>query len=154
MKNSLLLLSVAAWALGNALLAAEPQGLEYHLSRIAGEKAARCGSFRRPPVSWPRGPDELSREESRTVAQCLTAARRQKRGFLFSVETPGADVSVAGGLVAGPSGAIRRFYYRIGCRPRRDDEAGPGPKCDEQFTTTACPLPKTAGALDPNMVCR
>jgi hypothetical protein len=125
--SRLVLLSLAAMGPSDFALAAEQSMVEHHLIPIASESAARCGMFRRAPASLP-GPVLLSREESRTVSQCITAAHRQRRGFFFSVETPGADVSLAGGLVGEPSGAIRQFHYRVGCRPRRDDEPGLGPK--------------------------
>jgi hypothetical protein len=105
-KDRLVLLWLAIAVPSDFALAAEQSIVEYHLIPIAGESAARCGIFRRPPGSMP-GLVELSREESRAVSQCITAAHRQRRGFLFSVEAPGADVSLAGGLVGdrlGPSG--------------------------------------------------
>ena len=136
---------------GELLAAAEPRGLEYHLVAIAGDKAARCGSVLRPLGSAQLA---LSVEESRAVSACITAANRKKQGFFFTVEAPQIDTSITGGLVGAPSGAIKRFHYWTGCRPRRDDEPGPGAKCDEQFSTTVCQLPKAAGALDANLVCQ
>jgi hypothetical protein len=153
MPGGPVLLWLAIVILSDSALAAEQYAAEQSLIRIAGERAARCGSFRRPPVSM-FGPLELSREESRAVSQCITAAYRQKRGFFFSVESPGADLFVAAGLVGEASGAIKRFQYRQSCRPRRDDEPGPGAKCDQVFETTACPPPKAGRAIDPGMTCR
>ena len=150
MKGSRMLVCLAL--VGDLLVAAEPRGLEYHLIAIAGEKAARCGSFRRPPGTRPLF--DLSREESRAVSACITAARREKRGFFFTVEVPGVDTTIVGGLVGAPSGAIKRLHYWSGCRPRRDDEPGPGAKCDEVFGAAACPPPKTAGTIDLGMACR
>ena len=134
------------------ILGADQYGLEQRLSGLAGASAARCGNFRRPPASMP-GPIALSRDEHQAVSQCITAAYRRKQGFFFLVEAPGADTFLAGGLVGTPSRTIKRFAFISSCRPRRSDEPGSGPVCNQEFTTNPCSPPKT-GLLSADLACK
>ncbi|MCC6988224.1 MAG: hypothetical protein IT181_04460 [Acidobacteria bacterium] len=94
---------------------------------ITGGAPVDCGRF------FPSPPVHVTADQLEGAVQCGRDAASQRSSFWLLVGGRGLDAWIAQGLLAGPDGVIRRFYY--------DSAPSGGPGSTPSFELARCWLP-------------
>jgi len=108
-----------------------PADLLAHITKLTGPDPIDCGRVHFSP--WATGKDLAP------ALECAADAGRRHKSFWTSIQYPGVDSTIIGGLVGTPDGVIYRFSY--------DSDPGGGITGPSEFRTERCDHPAVGQAV-------